>query len=137
MVTRQSKVTAKLAAVLSGVMVMAVMAAPGVGAEEPLAPSDYSVRGETGSEVYLFGDAAFHGSLEQKELDSYVAGIASHPVSQGYWIATGDGEVHAFGAAAHLSYSDVEEVVMRSGGCGSIRHRGPIVSHSRLSRRSD
>jgi hypothetical protein len=94
-------VSRHLIAVLSGLVLIAAMAAPSAGANVSADPSLYSVAGESGSEVYLFGDAAFHGSLEEVELTSPVAGIAAHPTDGGYWLATADGTVYAFGAAEH------------------------------------
>ena len=88
-------------AVTTALLVVGSVVAPAAGADGPRDMSDYSVVGESGSEIYVFGDATFIGSLEQHELESHVAGIAPHPGGDGYWLATGDGDVHAFGVAEH------------------------------------
>jgi len=95
------RVSRQLIGIVASLTLIAVFAAPGLAAQGPPDPSLYSVEGETGSEVYLFGDAAFHGSLEQVELETGVVGIGAHPSRQGYWIATADGAVSAYGAARH------------------------------------
>ncbi|MDG2261654.1 MAG: L,D-transpeptidase [Actinomycetota bacterium] len=101
MLPAKKRVSRQLVGIVASLALIAVLATPGLAAQGPADPSPYSVEGETGSEVYLFGDAAFHGSLEQADLETAVVGFGAHPNQQGYWIATADGAVSAYGASDH------------------------------------
>ncbi|MBX0302954.1 M36 family metallopeptidase [Haloarcula salinisoli] len=48
--------------------------------------------------VYAFGDAQFHGSLDE-QVDSPVVDIEATTSGEGYWLVLGDGGVRAFGDA--------------------------------------
>ncbi|MGH2684844.1 MAG: hypothetical protein ACRDJP_05185, partial [Actinomycetota bacterium] len=46
-----------------------------------------------------FGDAAFHGSLPELQVDKPVAAMTPTPSGAGYWIVTTDGNIYSFGDA--------------------------------------
>jgi len=50
--------------------------------------------------IFAFGDAAFHGSMGGKSLNSPIVGMASTPDGGGYWLVAADGGIFAFGDAA-------------------------------------
>lgn len=56
----------------------------------------YLVDGD--GDVYAFGDATFHGSLDD-EVDAAVVDIETTTSGDGYWLVLGTGEVRAFGDA--------------------------------------
>ncbi|MBC7949168.1 MAG: lamin tail domain-containing protein [Chitinophagaceae bacterium] len=49
--------------------------------------------------VYIFGDAAYFGSMTGLALNKPVVGIASTPTGQGYWLVAADGGIFTFGDA--------------------------------------
>ena len=51
--------------------------------------------------VFAYGDAAFHGSTGNVQLNQPVVGMARTPTGNGYWLASRDGRVFSFGAADH------------------------------------
>jgi hypothetical protein len=52
--------------------------------------------------VFSFGDAPFAGSVPGAGVHvGNVAGIASSPDGQGYWVTGADGGIYAFGDAAY------------------------------------
>ena len=106
----ETPVARQILAVIVGLLLLAIAAAPAVSADSHLDPSTYSVAPEGGSEIYPFGDATFKGSLAEAALDSPITGITAHPFSAGYWIITKTGDVHPYGAAA--DYGDVSDLVL-------------------------
>lgn len=109
--TTHNPATRQLLAILSVLLLITAMAAPGVAATDGLPElSPYSVASASGSEIYEFGDASFRGSLAEAELDSPVVGLASHPNSAGYWVATSGGDVYAFGTAG--AYGDAGNLTL-------------------------
>ena len=50
--------------------------------------------------VFAFGDAAFHGSTGDIDLDRPIVGMAATPTGLGYWLVASDGGVFTFGDAA-------------------------------------
>lgn len=51
--------------------------------------------------VFAYGDAPFHGSTGNVQLNQPVVGMARTPSGDGYWLASRDGRVFAFGLAVH------------------------------------
>jgi len=52
--------------------------------------------------VETFGDAAHHGDMAGKALNSPIVGIAVTPTGDGYWLAAADGGIFSFGDARFL-----------------------------------
>jgi hypothetical protein len=57
----------------------------------------------TGGDVYSYGSASFHGSTGAMVLAAPVVGMATDPVSGGYWLVGSDGGVFGFDAPFHGS----------------------------------
>lgn len=57
--------------------------------------------------IYSYGDAQWLGALNWPKNvlnpSAVVTGFASHPTQEGYWIATSDGGVYAFGASHYFA----------------------------------
>ncbi|RMH78000.1 MAG: M23 family metallopeptidase, partial [Actinomyces sp.] len=53
-------------------------------------------------DVQEFGDAEFHGALDDDESAGLAVAIEATPTGHGYWILEADGQVHPFGDAAPL-----------------------------------
>jgi len=88
-----------LAAVAGGPAAAAVVApAPAARAAAEVGAGYWLVASDGG--VFSFGDAAFHGSMGAKRLDSPVVGMAATPDGAGYWLVASDGGVFSFGDAA-------------------------------------
>jgi 3D (Asp-Asp-Asp) domain-containing protein len=51
--------------------------------------------------VFVYGDAAYHGSLGGVALDKPIVGMAATPDGGGYWLVAADGGVFSFGDAAY------------------------------------
>lgn len=51
--------------------------------------------------VFSYGDARFHGSLGDVDLQRPVVGMAATPTGRGYWLVASDGGVFAFGDAIY------------------------------------
>ncbi len=65
--------------------------------------------------VFSFGDAGFHGSTGNLNLNKPIVGMAATPDRHGYWMVASDGGVFAFGNAAFF------------GSTGSLHLNQPIV----------
>ena len=50
-------------------------------------------------DIYSFGDAAYHSSLNTIPPNNAAVGIASTPDGKGYWLVASDGGVFSFGGA--------------------------------------
>ena len=83
-----------LAASLSAV---AFSAAP-VARAAPVVPDAFVDAG-----VFHYGDATFHGAPTATTLAAPAIGMAADPTGTGYWVATADGRVLAYGAANYGS----------------------------------
>lgn len=65
---------------------------------QPAAAADHS--------VFAYGSAPFHGSTGNAKLNEPVVGMARNADGSGYWLASKDGRVYAFGAAASFGSLD-------------------------------
>ena len=65
--------------------------------------------------IFTFGDAGFHGSTGNINLNRPIVGMASTPDGQGYWLVASDGGIFTFGDATFY------------GSTGAIKLNKPIV----------
>ena len=65
--------------------------------------------------IFTFGDAGFHGSTGNINLNKPIVGMASTPDGQGYWLVASDGGIFTFGDATFY------------GSTGNIKLNQPIV----------
>jgi len=79
-----------------------------------------------GGEVVAFGDAAFRGQTFPLPLPLAAVGLAATPSGQGYWIATADARVLAFGDA--LLYSATGGPLPAAKPTGSAAATSPTVA---------
>ena len=70
---------------------------------------------ESGGDVFVFGDAALHGSLADTPVQAQIVAMAPTPSGKGYWLAAADGGIFTFGDAKFL------------GSMGGTRLNEPIV----------
>jgi ribosomal protein L24E len=65
--------------------------------------------------IFTFGDAVYHGSTGNLNLNKPIVGLAVTPDGNGYWLVASDGGVFSFGNA------------MFYGSTGAIKLNRPIV----------
>ena len=91
-------------------------------------------------DVYSFGDAAYHGSVNQLDptvrpgganavaLPAPVVSMAASPTGGGYWLATANGEVYSFGDASYYGSMAQLNPALQPGGANSANPGETVVA---------